>query len=217
MENLEKKFFDVNRVSKQVGFLIGLLCLGAFLFIFINIQKENKKIRIAVCPTVSEVAKEIDNDKYEIVNTVSTSESLSLIKSSKVDIILSGRKLKPQEPQMDYLVLSEGYSFLSKKGDTLFIDQLKKHNLYTDLDEKIIKDNFPFDNINYVDNVYQYLDNGIIITTWDNTDYSKAEIVHVFESNGDRFKLSRRPTIYYLKNFETEAFEIVALLNQGIR
>jgi len=52
-------------------------------------------------------------------------------------------------------------------------------------------------NISQVENVYQYMDEGIIITSWENTDYNRAEIIHLLENNGRRVKLSRQATAYY--------------------
>ncbi|MDD3284167.1 MAG: hypothetical protein PHZ07_01075 [Patescibacteria group bacterium] len=154
------------------------------------------KIKIAACPTCYELLKNIDNNKYEIIRTNSTSESIELLENKLVDIILGGRTLKPEEPKLDSLVISDGYSFLGNQEITIYIDELKKYSIYTDLDIESIKNNISIQKIKKVDNIYDYLDKGIVITSWENTDYTKAKIVHVLEDNGNRLKLSRRPTVY---------------------
>ncbi len=187
-------------------FLVCLSVLGYFIFAengnvqqnTINKQKEVvfEKIRIAACPTCFEIAKNVNTDKYKIIKTSSTAESLALLQDKKVDMILAGRTLKPNEPQMDELLIKQGYSFLSDKEDVVYTDQLKDRIIYTDLDIENIKNVLSLQVIEQVDNVYDYLNKGIIITSWENTDYAQAKIVHVLERSGERFKLSRQPTIY---------------------
>jgi hypothetical protein len=192
-------------------------------FVFLNQDQKNKnivsgsfdleKIKVATCPTCRELTKNINSNKYEIIPTASTAESIALLENKKVDMILAGRKLKPQEPKLKEILIEEGYSFLSDQGATIFIDQLSNYNVYSDLDEEELKEKFPIEKIQTVDNVYQYLDKSIIITSWKNTDYLRANIVHVLEENGDRAKFSRQPTIYY-PDFgrDLEAQELALLL-----
>ena len=171
-------------------------------------------IKIAACPTCYELSKQLDLAKYQVIKTGSTAESLALLASGQVDMILAGRTLKPHEPQMDGLLIDEGYSFLSNSGGTIFVDQLNNYNIYTDLDSAELKQKLPIGKIQTVDNVYEYLDKGIIITSWENTDYNKAKIVHVLESSGERVKLSRRPTIYCPHLCDASAQELALYLAQ---
>ncbi len=78
------------------------------------------------------------------------------------------------------------------------------------LENELSIDNI-IDNIQEVKNVYEHLNDGIVITSWENTDYAKANIVHVMKDNGERIKLSRRPTIY-CPDFCGEEARAVAML-----
>ena len=162
----------------------------------INISSEQEKIKIAVCPTYYDFVKKIDHSRYEIIFTDSTAESITFLEKGLVDFILAGRTFKPEEPQMDYHIFKEGYSFLTASEIVINEKDLIDYKIFTDQDIENIKSLFLVDEIIKVDNVYEYLDKGIIITSWENTDYSRAEIVHLLENDGKRLALSRRPTLY---------------------
>lgn len=200
--------------------LIAAFSIGCFIIVNTNIDSradanelpDSTIIKVAACPTCFDLAKNIQAEKYEIIKTGSTAESLVLLQNNTVDLVLAGRTLKPHEPQMDSLLIKQGYSFLSSSNATIFIDQLKNYKIYTDLDEEELKQNFNIEKIQTVDNVYEYLDEGIIITSWENTDYTKAAIVHVLENNNRRVRLSRRPTVYCPNVCEEQAQELVLYL-----
>ncbi len=178
---------------------------------------KKEKLKIAACPTCFEMVKTIDAEKYEIIKTGSTAESLALLENKKVDMILAGRTLKPTEQQMEYILIEDGYSFLSNKESIVYRGQLKDYTIFTDLDIETVKNAFAIENVEQVNNVYQYLDKGIVITSWENTDYTKASIVHVFENNGERVKLSRRPTIYCPDKCDKNAEGLALLLKEGMK
>jgi len=198
------------------------LCIGIFIFLFIknsdssqltlNEPQIQEKIKIAACPTCFELSKKLDREKYQIIKTSSTSESIDLLNKGQADMILAGRTLKPNEPEFDSLLIAEGYSFLSSQESIIYLDQLNDFNIYTDLDAEVLKNMFPIQKIEKIDDIYEYLDKGIVITSWENTDYIKASIVHVLENNGERAKLSRRPTVYCPSICGKEAQELVLLL-----
>lgn len=79
---------------------------------------------------------------------------------------------------------------------------------------KIIKEKHEQRKIQTVDNVYKYLDKGIVITSWENADYTKAEIFHLLERNGERVRLSRRPTLYCPNVCDKRAQELAVYLKQ---
>ncbi|MDD4106723.1 MAG: hypothetical protein PHX84_02120 [Candidatus Shapirobacteria bacterium] len=156
----------------------------------------SQKFVIAACPSCYELALKLDPDLYTIVKTGSTSESLALLEAGKVDSIFAGRTLKPGEPQLEAHVVKEGFSFLSSSEITISKRELNNHIIYTDLETEQLKSELGLNNITHVEDVYNYLNKGVVITTWENTDYSKANIVHVIEDDGQRLALSRRPTLY---------------------
>ncbi len=200
-----------------------VIVIGFFAF---NFNKQNKdqvftgkipvqeKIKIAACPTCYKLSEKLGLEKYQVIKTNSTAQSVALLESGQVDMILAGRTLKSNEPKLDYLLIEEGYSFLSNQEATIFIDQLNNYNIYTDLNVAGLKEKLSIEKIQIVDNVYEYLDRGIIITSWENTDYNKAEFVHLLERNGERVKLSRRPTIYCPNICGEQAQELALYLKQ---
>ncbi|MDZ7611205.1 MAG: hypothetical protein U5L10_00380 [Candidatus Moranbacteria bacterium] len=179
-----------------------------------NNSHKSEKIKVAACPTCFELAKNVNADKYEIIKTGSTAESIALLKNNRADIIMAGRTLKPGEPQMDSILIKEGYSFLSSREGVVYIEELKDKIVYTDLDLEKIEKAFPAQKIEQVENVYEYLDKGVVVTSWENTDYTKAAIVHVLEENGERIVLSRQPTVYCPSACKEEARELASLINR---
>lgn len=163
------------------------------------------KKRIAVCPTFYKHLENIDQDVFDIYFTNSSSESFYLLENNQVDLVLSGRTLKPGERSFLNKVLGDynnHYSFLSATEKTIYSDQLSFYNFYTDLDKEKIKQELGLENIEKVDNIYEFLNKGIVITSWERTDLSRSEIVHVFNIDGSRLELSRIPIIYYNENCE---------------
>jgi len=173
-----------------------------------------KKLKIAVCPTYHKMAKNIDAEEYEFIETKSTAESLNLLENNNADMVLAGRVLKPSEPKLEsFLVKKEGYSFLSNQSKVVKFEDLNNYDLYTDLGSTLIKKAFSIKKINQVDDVYKFLDKGVIITSWENTDYARAEIIHVLKDSGERVSLSRRPALYFSQAYEKEANKLMLLLN----
>lgn len=212
--------------NKIITLIVLVLVIIAGFFIF-NFNRQNKdqnvmkeslvqeKIKIAVCPTYYELSDKLDINKYQIIKTNSTAQSVNLLNNNEVDIILSGRTLKPDEPQLNHLLIGDGYSFLSNQELTIYIDQLNQYNIYTDLSNtEELKEKLFTKKIETVKNVYEYLDKGIVITSWENTDYDKIKIVHLLEENGERVKLSRRATVYYKDAYVEQAQDIVSFLKQ---
>lgn len=183
---------------------------------FILSKNENEEIekntKIAVCPTYYHLEEKINKEKIELIKTNSTAESINLLKEKKVEAILTGRLLKPNEPFFDFLVIGkEGYSFLNQSEKIIFEEDLKKYSIYTDLNLEEIKSNFSTDQVFAVENVYDFLDQGIVITSWENTNYSKAKIVHLLEKNGKRNILSRRLNLYCSTSCQIPKMQELAL------
>lgn len=153
-------------------------------------------LRVAACPSCYEIAGKLDKTRYEIIPTRSTSESIFLLNGGQVDMVLSGRSLKPGEPPLDFVALGEGYSFLGPEEISIRSNQLDDYTFFTDLDAEKIRTLFGLREVTRVDDVYEYLARGIVITSWENTNYGKAHVVHAMENDDQRLALSRRPTLY---------------------
>lgn len=212
-------------MKKTLFFIFSLSILGYFIFAnsesslksSIDEARENKpdKIKIVACPTSFEIANKLDKKIYQVIETASTAESVNLFQDKQADIILAGRTLKPGEPNLKTIVIGEeGYSFLSTNEKMIYADELSGYEFYTDFDIELLKARFSIQKIHKVDDVYKYLSEGIVITSWENTDYEKANVVHVYERNGERNRLSRQVAIYYPKNIEEKAKEISLILKK---
>ncbi len=199
--------------------LLVFLCLVVCLVVVLNKDSigglfKKEKTVIVACPTYHKIIEKIDSDNYEFVFSSSTAESLNLLQNGQADMALSGRVLKPNEPFFSSLVAGEGYSFLADKPALVYSYELNNYKFYTDLKIESVKDNLQIKNVEKVDNVYDYLEKGIVITSWENTDYSRAEIVHLFKDNGKRLELSRRPVIYCSSSCNDKAQEVRKILIQ---
>lgn len=188
------------------GFLIStiLILLGLLLY-FLQIEKKDDRPRIALCPTFHSIADIIEKSGFEVFKTVSTSESLFLIEQDLADFVLSGRKLMPHEPSLEYRIMGNGYSFLGREEIVITEKNAKYFKFYTDFEKERLESDFPFiTQIEEVDDIYEYLETGILITSWDRTNYKKASPIHIMKKDGSRNKLSRIPTLYCSRICEKE-------------
>jgi hypothetical protein len=156
--------------------------------------------KIAACPTFYRKALILNANGFKVVLTGSTSKSLELLKEKKVDYVLSGRSLMPGE-EFEYQLIDENekrYSFLSSSSKTILSENFSEYIFYTDIPKEKIEEDLNIRNITEVQDVYNYLDEGLIITRWSNTDFSRASVVHVLNSDDSRLRSSRLAHIYYL-------------------
>jgi hypothetical protein len=170
--------------------------------IYHSLQEENK-VTVAGCPTFYYMLDKLSNNGINVIKTNSTAESLRYLQESKADLIIAGRALKPEEPNFDSGIIGPGYSFVSENELLILDKQMGDYDFFTDLSAEEIIEKFPYiiyDKILKVENVYDYLDAGIVITSVENTDYSKSEIVHVYTEDRSRHLFSRTPVIYYSEN-----------------
>lgn len=202
-------------MKKEVVYFFTIIGVVLMLATFLMVAKKetySKKIKIAACPTCYKLVKDINIEKYEFVPTKSTAASIDMLKNGQVDVIFAGRTLKPNEPQYSSLLISNGYSFLASKSITLDVKDLENYAIYTDLDSSKVKTLFNIDNVTSTQGVYKYLPGGIVVTSWENTDYTKAEMVNLLEETGDRVLLSRRPTLYCPSSCNQDAKKIAHLI-----
>ncbi len=169
-------------------------------------------ITVAVCPTYYDSVNNL-GDEYMVVRTESTAESLLLLDSKRVDFAIGGRTLMPEEEHLEYTVLDdkERFSFLFKEGIVIMEEKLRGMVVYTDQDVDLIKEIFGITDVKEVEDVYEYVQEFVVITSWYNTDYSKGNIVHLLDSNGKRNYNSRIPILYYRQEGDVEGFDLTRI------
>ncbi len=167
------------------------------------IIEEELNLTVAGCPTFYYILDKLNDNGINVVETDSTAESFYFFQQGIADLVVAGRILRPDEPEISFEVIGPGYSFISEKELFVLDKQMSEYDFFTDLSIKEIMEIFPYitrDKISEVENVYNYLSKGIIITSVENTDYSKSEIVHIYKEDGSRHRFSRTPIIYYSEN-----------------
>ncbi len=209
------------KIMKKI-LLLALFLFGSFLAVngYVNNQNNpSEKIKIAACPTFHYLLDKIAHDEnIEVIKTSSTSENIYYLLFEEIDAFISGRKLKPEEPSLRYDIVGEGFAFLGKTEQIIFYDELNNYEYFTDQEVKKIIDKFSdleAAKIKKVDDVYSYVEDGIIITSFENTNYLKAKIVHIYSKEGQRHRFSRTPAVYYSFGLkDNDIKDIKAILTQ---
>ena len=150
---------------------------------------EDERYTFAVCPTMYRRFQ--GREDIILSETTSTSNSVDILQAGLADYVISGRVPKPEEGIVDFVILEEGFSFLSARELALTVDEIINEVIYTDQED--LKN--VLDNVVIVDDVYDYLDN-IVVTSLSNTDYNRAQVVHVYNLDGTRWDISRSPVLY---------------------
>ena len=172
---------------------------------------------VAGCPTHHSLLPGLDNGDFKTVRTASTGESVRLFRREDVDFIISGRKLKPNEPDLESEKLGEGYSFLAESTLSITEDEMADLQFFTDQNpEKLVSEfeGLSKENLKYVEYPYTRIDDGIVITSFENTDYSKGELVHIYDGFGRRVEKTRRPTLFFREEDRDKAEEIINLIKK---
>lgn len=180
--------------------IISFLILFILFFIFLKNIKEDDSydlVKIATCPTFYSNLSQLNSiDHFSVILTSSTSDSLAMLEKRQVDYALGGRTLMPEEQNFSFEIIGEGFSFLSDRSFSLYDYNLSSHTIYSDINLDVLKANFGDLNYQIVDNIYDYLEDNLIITAWENTDYTQAEIVHLLRFDNSRNIKSRIPIVY---------------------
>ncbi len=209
--------------------ITGLVVTGILLFVFFLQREERillvtafnektKEVTVASCPTFYYMLDKLEKEGIEVVKTRSTAESMEKLIDGKADFFISGRALMPEEPDFFAEVIGPGFSFIYKESIYMHEKEMAHVPFYTDLSTSKIKERFPLidENLYEVGDVYDYLEEGIGITSFENTDYSRSKVVHVFQDNGNRSRYSRIPVIYYLEK-KDDVLRIKSIVGEKIR
>ncbi len=181
-----------------------------------KIEENEKVFSVAACPTFHSKVDELKKSKkINIIKTNSTAESLKLIGSKEVDLIISGRALKKEEPKLLFEKIGPGYDFIFDKELVIFEKEMQFVPFYTDLNlEKIIND-FKYiseNNLTKIEEPKNYLNKGVVISFLN--DYLIGESVHILNEDKSRVYLSRLPRLYYQPDFPKDVIiEIKEILS----
>ncbi len=204
-----KKYFPLVMVI-VVGLIIaGHSSLTAYL------PARLSEIGIAGCPTFYDELDILKENDIRVVYTGSTGESIALLSAGEVDMIISGRRLRPEEPELDHINFDDGYSFIGNDKFSINISDMSEFLFNTDLEKDTVLEDFPWikkENLKEVDDPYTHLSTSIGITSFENTDYSYAEPVGIMNWNGRRIRKSRVPTLYFDNENREEAKKVISLI-----
>ena len=96
-------------------------------------------ITIAACPTFHYMLeKMVNNQEIITIKTQSTAESLKLLEKEKVNLIISGRALKPEEPDFSFKIIGPGYDFLFQEEILILEKEMNLVPFYTKLSLNLI-------------------------------------------------------------------------------
>ncbi len=177
-----------------------------------NTFSSEEPIKVAACPTFYYMADKLEvHEELSVVRTQSTAESLVLLGRGEVDLIISGRPLKRGDPELVSRIIGPGYDFIFEQEIAVLEKEINSIPFYTDLSLNKVVQDFDYiskDNLTKVEDPYQYLDRGVVITSLERI--NRGEIVHVFKEDGSRLRMSRMPRIYCFLQTPEEKVELVA-------
>lgn len=181
---------------------------------------DNDNLTIVGCPSYHKNFPALQDEGFRVIRSGSVTESIQLLESERADFAIIGRKLKPDEPQFLDLKLRDGYLFLNEEGSSITESEMSSFDFYTDLDRGEIAATFPEiseDNLIYEKDPYTKTGKGIVVTSYENTDYSNANPVYIYDGFGRRVENSQRPTLIFSdKNDINRAKEIKELIEDSL-
>lgn len=199
-------------MNKKILFITTLslfiFIVAALIFVFNKEKESSSTVKVATCPTFYESLNKLNNKSdYSIILTSSTGASLAMLRRGQVDYVLGGRILYPNEANFNQQIIGEGFSFLSQRNFSVYDYDLYSYPIYSDLSEDLLRENFGNLDYNIVDDVYDHLNENLVITSWENTDFSRAEIVHLLRVDGSKNIKSRLPIVFCYDKCQNEIVE----------
>lgn len=186
-------------------YILFFILFVSLVYVFQEGSVEKEKLVATACPTFYFVLDEIESRfDIESIRTKSTAESLILLEKGLADIAFVGRGSFNDEVNSFFEQIGPGYNFNYQEEIVVLDEEMSLFDFYTNLpvDEIIEKFNgISSENIFYKENVCDYLDKGITVTSLENS--CESNFVHIFKKNGARVDLSRVPLVHYL-NDETK-------------
>ncbi len=163
-----------------------------------SVIDENQKPIVILCPTFHYKAEEIQESDYNVILGSSSEEAVGMLSHSLIDFSIVSRPPFPGETEFNFKKYDHGYSFLSDEVVVIPEDEIENYKFFTDLEKDKLLNDFPqIKEIQKVDDVYLHINEGVVITDFKNTDYSKAQIAYLLDDFGNRLKYSKTPTLYY--------------------
>lgn len=165
---------------------------------------------VAACPTFHYMLEKLEDERgITGIKTESTAKSLELLGADEADLIISGRTLRENEPELLSQKIGKGYDFLFIQEALIPEEEMKFVPFYTDLKkEDIIRDfaHIAEENLTEVQEIENYLHKGVVITALEGA--LVGEPVHILDASGNRLRLSRLPRIHYFEDFPEENLSI---------
>ncbi len=192
--------------------IISFVLLTTLILLYFYFDNNEENIVIASCPTFYYILEKTnDVDWIETVKTSSTADSIKLYKEGKVDIVISGRPLKENEPELVSEKIGRGYDFIYREEFSMWEEEVELLSFYTNLSFQEIINDFEYiteDNLIKIEgNIEDYIEEGVVITSLEGRLIGGT--AQIFKSDFSRVRLTRLPRIHYEKNMNKEKLDII--------
>jgi NDP-sugar pyrophosphorylase family protein len=193
-----------------VAFFILLSFAGGRLLRNYSFDKSKDTFSVAGCPTFYYMLDKLEEEGVEVIRTLSTNENFQLMERGLADFSISGRGVLKDERFFPSVIIGPGYSFLSKEEFVITEKEVPFISFFTDIPtESILEDfaDFSIENIKKVENIEDYLEEGVVITIPENE--HKGRLVHFINEKEERVRLARVPRLYYHSDEQKKTLEMI--------
>ncbi len=197
-------------MKKTIIILSLILCTLVVANIFFIDKKED--ITVASCPTFYYMLEKIEYlEPVKIIKTTSTAESIMLYKEGEVDIVISGRPLKENEPNLVSEIIGKGYDFIYREEFPMWEEEMELISFYTNLPfEEVIAD-FEYiteDNLIKIEGeVTDYIKEGVVITRLEGRLIGGT--AQIYKPDFSRVRLTRLPRMHYKENINQKTLNTI--------
>lgn len=197
-------------MKKTIIILSLILCTLVVANIFFIDNK--KDITVASCPTFYYMLEKIEYlEPVKIIKTTSTAESIMLYKEGEVDIVISGRPLKENEPNLVSEIIGKGYDFIYREEFPMWEEEMELISFYTNLPfEEVIAD-FEYiteDNLIKIEGeVTDYIKEGVVITRLEGRLIGGT--AQIYKPDFSRVRLTRLPRMHYKENINQKTLNTI--------
>ncbi|MGM5482673.1 MAG: hypothetical protein ACQESF_04385 [Nanobdellota archaeon] len=172
----------------------------------------DEKVVIGFCPTMSDLAKNIQkkNNKVSLRNFASTSSAISALNSGSVDVILVGRLAKSYELDAYEKRLRKGFTLVGHEKKFISRSELEDSIVHTAAKKEKVKEYLPIKTkVVYYDSVEEAINYGLeelVLINWN--DYTDELDLVIPVVGSDKIEKFRIPVMYSYDKTILKAMEL---------